>query len=127
MMSNSPEVEQLEEVKSFSSQINPFAITNTKTLHSEIDISTDLIEPKLELPDYSEEDTTNDNSHSFLDANDVQNSFASISGNFRTDLVVSFLTKLSICFNFYIPGGMEIIPGTSGIADATQDTQQGKF
>lgn len=81
MMSNSPEVEQMEEPKSFSSQINPFAITNTKTLHSEIDISTDLIEPKLELPDYSEEDTTNDNSHSFLDASDVQNSFASISGN----------------------------------------------
>ncbi|GLV34106.1 broad [Carabus blaptoides fortunei] len=101
-MSDTADVEHTEETKSYSSQINPFAIqSNNKALHSEIDITTELLEPKLELPDYSEDDTNNENSHSFMDVHEGPNAFTAL------------------------PGGMEIIPGTSGMGDISQESQQG--
>lgn len=87
-LSDTADVEHTDETKSYSSQINPFAIqSNNKALHSEIDITTDLIEPKLELPDYSEDDTNHENSHSFMDVNEGHNTFTALPGKFyRTDI-----------------------------------------
>lgn len=69
-----------KEKNSSNTTINPFAIVPNKSLHSEVEISTDLIEPKLELPDYSEEETSHDETQSFMDLNDNNNVLSTLSG-----------------------------------------------
>lgn len=73
--------QNIDEMKEGNSSINPFAVVpNNKSLHSEIDISAEFIEPKLELPDYSEEDTSHDESQNFMDMSDAPNSFSALPG-----------------------------------------------
>lgn len=59
-----------------------------KSLHSEIDISSEFIEPKLELPDYSEEDTSHDESQNFMEMGDAPNSFSTLSGKIILNILL---------------------------------------